>query len=391
MNILYLGTTQQFSASNAGFTHTYNFAKSVRDLGHNIYIIFKPDKPENQGKKLVYNGIPIHLEHYELESTMPDLLFNSPKLIKFNTKIQKWVKDYKIDIIHERMEVPGGFATYSKKLTGLPVLLEANDAFLFDISSMNKLDRILYKKHLSNRKKQLNSCTRLLTQTEILKKIFALDTNVQIEVVPNAADPEMFSPKVEARREFDNNMKVIGFAGANRKWHGVEDLLKAFMLVRKKMPNAKLVLIGKDLDEYDDGKSIHSPGAIQYSEMPSYLSGCDVLVAPFNTKYDERRAKFFQKYGMWWSPLKIFEYMAMGKPVVSSNVGAIGEYIDEAGVTYKEGDVSDLALKILNLLENEELSIKLGKKGRQKVISEYNWENQARKILGIYQELHKGN
>lgn len=391
MNILYLGTTQQFSASNAGFTHTYNFARSVKDLGHNIYIIFKPDKPENLGKKIVYNDIPIHLEHFELEPTMPDLLFNSPKLIKCNTKIRKWVKDYDIDIIHERMEVPGGFATYHNKFTGFPFLLEANDAFLFDTSTMNKLDRILYKKQLGNRKKQLNSCARVLTQTEILKSIFALDTKVPIDVVPNAADPKMFDPNIEPKLKFDQNSKVIGFAGANRKWHGVEDLLKAFKLVKTKLPKTKLLLIGKDLDELDDGNSINSPGAIQYTEMPAYLAGCDVLAAPFNTKYDERRVKYFQKFGMWWSPLKIFEYMAMGKPVVSSKVGVIGEYIDGAGLTYREGDVKDLAQKLLKLLADDDLVKKLGKNGRQKVLREYNWENQAKKIIKIYQELQKGN
>jgi len=391
MNILYLGTTQQFSASNAGFTHTYNFAKSIKELGYDIYIVFKPDKPGNLGKKIVYNEIPIHLEHFELEPTMPDLLFNSPKLIKCNTKIRKWVKDYDIDIIHERMEVPGGFATYHNKLTGFPFLLEANDAFLFDTSTWNRLDKILYKNLLKNRKKQLTSCSRVLTQTSILKTIFAQDTQVPINVVPNAADPEMFNPKIEPKLKFGSGEKVIGFAGANRKWHGVEDLLKAFKLVKKKLPKTKLLLIGKDLDEFDDGKNIRSPGAIQYSEMPAYLSSCDVLAAPFNTKYDERRAKYFKKFGMWWSPLKLFEYMAMGKPVVTSDVGVIGEYIDGAGLTYKEGDVKDLAGKLLKLLEDESLSQKLGKSGRKKVLKEYNWQNQAKKILEIYHQIQQGN
>jgi glycosyltransferase involved in cell wall biosynthesis len=387
MNILYLGTTHQFSASNAGFTHTYNFARSVKDLGHEIYIIFKPDNLENQGKKIVYNGIPIHLEHFELEPTMPDLLFNSPKLLKCNAKIRKWVKDYNIDIIHERMEVPGGFATYHNKLTGFPFILEANDAFLFDTSTMNRLDKILYRNQLGNRKKQLNSCARVLTQTEILKNIFAFDTKVPIDVVPNAADPNMFDPGIEPKYTFKDDEKVIGFAGANRKWHGVEDLIMAFEMVSKKMPKTKLVLIGEDLNEFDNGKTIRSPGSIQYSEMPAYLAGCDILAAPFNTKYDERRAKYFKKFGMWWSPLKIFEYMAMGKPVVTSEVGVIGKYIEGAGLTYQEGNVGDLAKKIMILLEDETLSNKLGEKGREKVINDYNWENQAEKILGIYQKI----
>jgi glycosyltransferase involved in cell wall biosynthesis len=125
--------------------------------------------------------------------------------------------------------------------------------------------------------------------------------------------------------------------------------------------------------------------------MPAYLSSCNVLVAPFNTKYDEQRAKYFKKFGMWWSPLKLFEYMAMGKPVVTSKVGVIGDYIDGAGLTYKEGDVNDLASKLLKLLEDEEFSKELGEAGRQKVLKNYNWENQARKILEIYQQILQGN
>jgi glycosyltransferase involved in cell wall biosynthesis len=322
---------------------------------------------------------------------MPDLLFNSQKLLKCSTKIKKWVNDYNIDIIHERMEIPGGFATYHNKFTGSPFLLEANDAFLFDTSTMNSLDKILYRNRLGNRKKQLNACSRVLTQTEILRTIFAQDTKVPIEVVPNAADPEMFEPGIEPRLSFKPDEKVIGFAGANRKWHGVEDLLEAFKLVSTKMPGTRLLLIGKDLDSYADGKIIHSPGAIPYSDMPAYLACCDVLVAPFNTKFDERRAKYFNRFGMWWSPLKIFEYMSMGKPVISSKVGVIEEYIDGAGLVYREGDVPDLAEKITKILNDESLSIEMGDLGRKKIETEYNWQNQAGKIIGIYKKIQEDN
>lgn len=111
-------------------------------------------------------------------------------------------------------------------------------------------------------------------------------------------------------------------------------------------------------------KDIIFTGPVDYKEVPKYLASSDVLVAPFNTKTDRKRREAFRRYGMWWCPIKIFEYMATAKPVVASNVGEVPEYIKAAGLIYKEGDTRELAEKIVTLLQNEELSVMLGKEGK---------------------------
>ena len=74
MNILYIGTTQQFSAPNAGFSHIYNFTKTIKEFGHNIYIVLKYDKSENIGKRIEYEGMTIHLENFTFDRTIPKLI-----------------------------------------------------------------------------------------------------------------------------------------------------------------------------------------------------------------------------------------------------------------------------------------------------------------------------
>jgi glycosyltransferase involved in cell wall biosynthesis len=128
-------------------------------------------------------------------------------------------------------------------------------------------------------------------------------------------------------------------------------------------------------------------GKVPYEELPAHLNICSVLVAPFSPSKDARRKAVFDKYGLWWCPLKIFEYMSMGKPVVSSEVGVIPEYVRGAGLLYPEGDVLALSERISSLLSDRALCEKLGAAGRRNVVEKYNWSQVAAQTAKLYREL----
>jgi glycosyltransferase involved in cell wall biosynthesis len=95
----------------------------------------------------------------------------------------------------------------------------------------------------------------------------------------------------------------------------------------------------------------------------------------------------FERYGLWWCPLKLFEYMATGKPVVASSVGVIPEYIEGAGLLYPEGDIAALTGRLDALLADGGLRRRLGEAGRKLVEDKYNWTAVASQTLKLYEAI----
>jgi glycosyltransferase involved in cell wall biosynthesis len=308
--------------------------------------------------------------------------------------INRLAKKYDIDIIHERYRVPGGVGCLSSMLSDIPCVLEVNYPYVkeqFD-------NKILYKIVKLNEKFQMRLCSKIITQTNILKEVLdGMGIYVDVEVVPNGADPGVFNPsKIDhnLRKQFGNT-KIVGYVGSFRLWHGVPDLMKAFKTVKTKFKNCKLMLIGGTNRQISEFKSLADRlrisndvifvGSIPYQKIPYYLSCMDVCVAPFNTFYH----KELRKYGMWYSPLKIFEYMSMGKPVICPDIGMLSKYIENAGLKYTEGDIEELSQHIIRLFNDENLSTTLGRNGRRKIETEYNWKIQAEKTVAIYTDILK--
>jgi glycosyltransferase involved in cell wall biosynthesis len=92
---------------------------------------------------------------------------------------------------------------------------------------------------------------------------------------------------------------------------------------------------------------------------------------------------------IYFSPLKVFEYMAMGKPVVASRIDQLAEIFEDGEeiVLIKPGNVEELADAILKLIADSELAQRLGANARTKVLSTYTWGKTVVKILEIYSDL----
>ena len=88
------------------------------------------------------------------------------------------------------------------------------------------------------------------------------------------------------------------------------------------------------------------------------------------------------------SPTKLFEYMAMGKGIVASNLAQIGEVLEHKKTAWlvKPGDVKDLADGILRLAQDKKLREELGKNARQKAIKNYTWEENVKRLIKVFEQ-----
>jgi glycosyltransferase involved in cell wall biosynthesis len=122
-------------------------------------------------------------------------------------------------------------------------------------------------------------------------------------------------------------------------------------------------------------------GAVGHDRVPGLLDACDILVAPHVPLADG--SEFFG------SPTKIFEYMAMGKGIVASRLGQIGEVLvdGETALLVEPGNVRELKEALVRLVEDEGTRRALGVKARETAEREHTWTHNARRVLQAYQSL----
>jgi glycosyltransferase involved in cell wall biosynthesis len=214
----------------------------------------------------------------------------------------------------------------------------------------------------------------------------------KILVNPNGVDPGTFSPEIDGtairRRLGLGDGLVIGFIGTFGPWHGAEVLADAFarMLASEDVRrlNPRLLLVGDGVRRANALEILRQTSADRYAvttglvpqeEAPQYLAACDILVAPHVPNPDG--SVFFG------SPTKLFEYMAMGKAVVASKLGQIGDVLapGTTALLVPPGEPAPLAEALGRLAGDPELRRRLGAAARAAVLRGFTWKSHVARII----------
>lgn len=211
----------------------------------------------------------------------------------------------------------------------------------------------------------------------------------KIIVLPLAADVDLFGQQFdvyEVRRLLGfRDEPVIGFVGSFQMWHGLEDLVAAFARVRESFPHAQLLLVGDGpgrakvedhVRKLNLDSAVTFTGRVGYRDIPRHLAAMDVVTAPYPQLGRE----------MWFSPLKLYEYMAAGKAIVATRCGQIAEVIQDGttGLLADPGDVSALARAVCQVIADPNLRRTLGANARRQAKDRHSWTHLARSIEEIY-------
>jgi glycosyltransferase involved in cell wall biosynthesis len=129
-----------------------------------------------------------------------------------------------------------------------------------------------------------------------------------------------------------------------------------------------------------DGFAGRRLGTVPYAEMPEVVAAADIGVAP----YDPARLRQL-RLGFYWSPLKIFEYMASGLPTITIPRPPLTEIVREGqeGLHTREGDPEALAAALVRLADDAALRRRLGASARQRVIERYSWARHCEQLEGV--------
>ncbi len=214
----------------------------------------------------------------------------------------------------------------------------------------------------------------------------------KILVNPNGVDPERYSPDVDGtpmRQRYGlGGATVLGFIGTFGRWHGAEVLADAFGRLLDRRPeyrkSVRLLMIGdgltmgevkENLARWNAAQETVLTGLVPQEDGPSHLAACDVLVAPHVPNPDG--TPFFG------SPTKLFEYMAMGRGIVASDLDQIGEVLehDRTGWLVAPGDAEALVAGLQVLVEDGERRTRLGAEARREALARHTWREHTGRIL----------
>ncbi len=205
-----------------------------------------------------------------------------------------------------------------------------------------------------------------------------------IKIIPNGVDTKVFTRKgvnvKKVRREWNTGRKKVIFT-ASRLTHknGIDDLIRAFSIVRKSMPSVlvicgtgedeeKLKVLARDLGVADD---VRFMGLIPYKELPRYVASADVFVRP----------SLSEGFGN-----SFVEALACGVPIIGTPVGGIPDFLVDrkTGLFCKVRNPEDLADKIELLLKNRKLAGAIVKNGQKMIKQKYEWSAIAKQFDGVF-------
>jgi glycosyltransferase involved in cell wall biosynthesis len=205
-----------------------------------------------------------------------------------------------------------------------------------------------------------------------------------VTVVPNAADPERFQPRTgpsELRRKLGwEGAFVLGFVGAMKPWQGVDALVAALHQLGAPAAPFRLLLVGDGpalagvqarVAELGLRDAVHCTGALPHDAVPDWLGAVDVALVPFTPAAPA-----------YFSPVKLFEYMAMGLPVVAARRGQTEEILahGRTGWLYDAEDPREPAATLRQLATQPELRRAAGQAARDRVLAEHTWERNAQHV-----------
>lgn len=277
-------------------------------------------------------------------------------------------RNHNADIVYSRDEWPVYFLSFFK------------NRVVFEAHKISRPKLWIYKFFIF-----MN--VKMITTTNIMReefiKIGVRPENLNVE--HDGVDLSHFginNDKDELRRKLGlaENKKIVGYVGHLTTMgvgKGVDDLLKAMKILQKDDPDIQLVIVGgteRDIAYYKKqtlGIDVVFAGHKNHELIPNYLRAFDVLAMPFPQN---------PHYARYMSPIKMFEYMASGRPIVATKLPSVEEVLNESNsVLVEPNSPEDLAKGIRRIIDDSEFGLKISSQAL-KDVQFYTWQKRAERI-----------
>ena len=366
---------------------------ALEKQGHEIKQYWLNAKPENEPEEQqlpskIKRNLKRFFDRYLHE---PNQIFKNLKYIRREMTI---VKREKPDLVISRLDVYLFSTWFVTRFYHIPWMVEADSPEVYE-----------YRKFYTHYKKlplidtlierfNVRTTREVFVVSNLIKKYYVDQGGDprKIHVIPNGADEEKIIPfkkDKELQQQYGiENEVVIGFIGSFHYWHGIDNLMQIMEGILQTEASVKFLLVGSggvregDLHEFvkknDFEDKVVFTGLVPHDEMGRYVSVMDIVLAPYPY------LNFF-----YFSPMKLYEYMAAGKAVVASNIGQIVEVIDNKvnGMLFKPDQVSEMVAGIKELIHNEDFRLELGRSARKDIEIKHSWTMRGKELSKLCEKV----
>jgi glycosyltransferase involved in cell wall biosynthesis len=332
-----------------------------------------------------------------------NLFFVSPQL---RGALNRVVREEGVEIIHAHDLETVRTSVPVAKRNGLPLIADLHENMPEAVSSwicpdMALTKRLPYLLSTVPRWKRyelevLKHPDKIIAITEEGKQHYVNDCgkkNSDVTVVMNTVDLDNFNScdLNEALIRGDDDF-IISYIGGFGEHRGIKTAIRAISLIVDEIPNLRLYLVGRGDPSYDQKlkemceslgvmENVTFTGWAPFSDVPSYIDMSDICLVPHLSNGHTNTTV----------PHKLFQYMAMKKPVVVSDAKPLKRLVESSrsGLIFHSDNQDDLASKILDLYHDRDLAERLGNNGRKAVENKYNWEIESERLLSLYEHFER--
>jgi len=377
-----------------------NEVASLQAAGHQVCVLClnygnKESDEDYKGAKIIRIYLPLFIKNKLRGLNNTPLNFYPIFLSKH---IKKFILENNIDVLHVHDLWMLNSAFFANKKFKLPVIADLHENFVEALNHYKYANTFPGNLIISKRKwadSEIEWCNKadyLITVIEEAVeryKSLGVPEN-KISVVPNYVNLEHFIPS-----EYDHSIVerfaesfTVTYVGGFDLHRGIESTIKSVPLLKEKIKNFKLVLVGhgKNFNElYELADKLEVADYISFEGwqpvelLPSYIKASDVCLIPhLKTKHTDNTI-----------PHKLFQYMLLEKPVVATNCNPIKRILEDtnAGFVYSSNNHEELAECIIKLNEHPELRQQMGAAGKQAVLNKYNWDNAGKNLIALYNKV----
>lgn len=375
MRILYAATDQRVPGEVGGSVHVAAVAAGLAALGHDVDVLVTGGNGPFPDDGATWVDLPPPLGARRLRWLL-------------SARVRALAERLRPDVVIERYYNFGGEGVVAARALGALAVLEVNAPVIdHPGSAKRRLDRALLVEPMRRwRDWQCRHADLLLTpQADILPAWVPPERIVEVEW---GADTSRFTPDAAGDAPFERpeSGTLVVFAGAFRAWHGAIHLVEAMRCLRERgRGDVSAVLVGggpelprvREAAEGLDG--VTCTGALPHEAMPACLAAADIGAAPFDVG-----AHAPLSLGFFWSPLKVFEYMAAGLPVVAPAIDRLGRIVrnGQEGILYDAGDPAALAAAIETLCDPVRRR-RLGAAARARVVEHFGWDRHCKLLSEV--------
>jgi len=306
--------------------------------------------------------------------------------------IRRLLKTYVPDVIVCRQEIFHFAPIWIAKVYDIPCLLEVNSIRSLEAPLADAKTRVSFITRRAERWAIRNSDGVFSVSRPIKDYVDRYTDANRSHVIPNGVDADEFDPQKHDRnlvkRELGLDGKtVLGYVGSYKTWHGLDIAVDVVELLGKTDSRYHLLLIGNG-EVYGTIASeiLRRRLSDRVTQLP-YLAHEDV--ARHLAAFDYALMTYPDMEGFYFSPLKMFEYLAMGIPVIATNVGQIGEIIrnGETGVLVHPPTAENFARALVDV-DSDPVQVKAMRRDcRELALGQYSWAENARQVLNVCQDL----